>query len=239
VRPFALAALLTAACAMHPALDPQGTVAVPGGPFRTGSTLEQRAHAMDRLGRAPAAEAQAGLARLRDESPPRRVELAPFRIMTRPVTHADYHRFVIATGAPEPWIDPVGWAAADTRLPYALVARHAWTNGAPPAARAGQPVVLVDHGQAEAYCEWWGTQHRGRGLLPTELQWEKAARGPAPEATSVCEWTGTHSPDGDVIVKGGSWIADARSPRPAARHARPPGLRHVALGFRCVLLPLE
>jgi formylglycine-generating enzyme required for sulfatase activity len=37
--------------------------------------------------------------------------------------------------------------------------------------------VLVDHDGASAYCAWWGRQYGAKGRLPSEAQWEKAARG--------------------------------------------------------------
>ena len=37
--------------------------------------------------------------------------------------------------------------------------------------------MLVEHGQAAAYCAWWGKRYGVRARLPTEAQWEKAARG--------------------------------------------------------------
>lgn len=279
VRTFVFGAVVLVGCA-HARLDTDGTVEVPAGPFWSGSDLQERARAMDRRTHTTLVESADALERLGAESSLHVVTLDAFHIMRLPVTHADYHRFVLATGAPEPWIDPQIWSSVDAGFSYATVARHAWTDGAPAATRATHPVVLVDHAHAQAYCAWWGEQHGGRGDLPTELQWEKAARGadmraypwgdafertrantlesrhadtlPAgayPRSASpfgvedmagnVFEWTRTRTQDGTFVVKGGSWSSDAGSARIAARHARPAGLRHVAIGFRCVLEPAK
>ena len=254
----ALSTLLLVSCAA-PEL-PTGTVEVPGGTFWAGSDLSERAAAM----RGP--QSEDAVARLRAEPRRRQVTVAAFRIMKAPVTHGDFHRFVLATGAAEPWIDRARWDAFETGYDYKIVQRYAWHNGAPPDGKKRHPVVLVDHGQAAAYCAWWGRQ------LPTEMQWERAARGDEGQAYpwgsrfeagrantlesrrggtspvgrtaspfgardmagNVFEWTRTPGDQG-YVVKGGSWSSDAASARAAARHTRQADLRHVALGFRCVI----
>lgn len=88
-----------------------------------------------------------------DESPQRPIEVSPFFLELTPVTNAQYARFVEATGAREPS------AASFQRDYYTAV-----PDG---------PVVNVSWEEAQAYAEWAGR------TLPTEAQWELAARGPS------------------------------------------------------------
>ncbi len=86
-----------------------------------------------------------------DERPQHQATLAAFCIDKHEVTNTQYQRFVQATGhAPPP---------------------H-WPTGKLPLGKGNDPVVNVTHDDAQAYAHWAGKQ------LPTEAQWEKAARGP-------------------------------------------------------------
>lgn len=79
------------------------------------------------------------------------VTLYAFWIDRTPVTNAEYARFVAATGHAA----PRHWQGATT----------------PPAELADHPVVWVTWHDVQAYAEWAELQ------LPTEQQWERAARG--------------------------------------------------------------
>jgi formylglycine-generating enzyme required for sulfatase activity len=52
-------------------------------------------------------------------------------------------------------------------------------------------------------------------------------------AGNVFHWTSTRLPDGEVVVKGSSWEDHPGVGRGASFHGRPPGARHVIVGFRC------
>jgi formylglycine-generating enzyme required for sulfatase activity len=85
-----------------------------------------------------------------DERPAHTVNLPAFAIDRFEVTNDQYLEFITATGQKPP--------------------AH-WTNGQIPADKGNHPVVFVTWDDAKAYCEWAGKR------LPTEAEWEKAARG--------------------------------------------------------------
>lgn len=100
-----------------------------------------------------------------------------YAITVTPITNRQYAAFVEATGHPAPDVAPDEWQSYGLIHPYARTRRHAWANGEPPAGRADHPVVLVSHDDATAYAEWLSTVTGRRWRLPSEAQWEKAARG--------------------------------------------------------------
>ena len=126
-------------------------VDIPEGTFLMGSTPEE-------------AEAAYEDAKLRSsllerhtfdaEVPQHRVYLAAYQMSRYEITNAQYRAFVEATGRPT----PRGHNGEDTWAEETLNADN-------------QPVVGVTWFDAQAFAEWIG------GSLPTEAQWERAARG--------------------------------------------------------------
>ncbi|PXY22391.1 ergothioneine biosynthesis protein EgtB [Prauserella muralis] len=133
-------------------------VLVPGGPFVMGTSVEPWA--------------------LDNERPAHAVHVDAFVIDTFPVTNGQYARFVESGGYESPrwWSEP-GWTYVRE---HGITAPRFWKRepdgwwrtrfGRYERVPADEPVVHVSFHEAEAYAAWAGKR------LPTEREWEKAAR---------------------------------------------------------------
>lgn len=176
---WALAALLAAgagagAAAAEPVPE---LVAVASGPFIQGSDRAER-EAAYLLDQAAYGHNRTRTGRWYENEPARHsVALPAFEITRTPITNAHYAAFVAATGHRAPDVDPATWQGYGLIHPFARTRRHAWAGGAYPSGRGAHPVVLVSHDDARAYAAWL-TEVTGRAWrLPSEAEWEKAARG--------------------------------------------------------------
>jgi len=176
---FAVAVGGTRAEALHVrAADGAAMVHVPAGEFTMGRTSEEVEGAWELCTQQLAIYVlylgyEPGL--VSNASPAHRVVLDSFWMDRTEVTVAQFRRFVAATGyattaeragrggAP---LEDGGWQwvdGADWKHPQGLDSL----------AEDNHPVVQVSWDDATAYCAWAGAR------LPTEAEWEYAARGPA------------------------------------------------------------
>jgi len=92
-----------------------------------------------------------------DEMPAQTLHVSDYYLMRYPVTNAQYNQFIQATNHRTP---------------------SSWSNCEYPEDKANHPVSGVTYGDALAFCSW-AAQVTGLPVrLPTEAEWEKAARGP-------------------------------------------------------------
>lgn len=169
-----LAAISLAAAAEGPV---PATVPVAAGPFIAGSDEAEReaAYRLD--------EEAYGHSRTREqrwyegERDRQEIELPAYRTTVTPITNAQYEAFVAATGQPWPSVTVEEWQSYGLIHPYERTRRHAWRAGRPPSGREAHPVVLVSYADALAYARWLSRRTGQAWRLPSELEWEKAARG--------------------------------------------------------------
>ncbi len=111
-----------------------------------------------------------------NESPEHKVFLDAFWIDQTEVTNAMFKRFVDAT-AYHTNAEMDGWASVfnPSAKEWQDVKGASWQHPRGPSTNLGEldnyPVVQMSWNDAKAYCEWAGRH------LPTEAEWEKAARG--------------------------------------------------------------
>jgi formylglycine-generating enzyme required for sulfatase activity len=132
------------------------------------------------LARIPAGDFLMGAADAEgDERPVHRVFVSEFFIGRFPVTHDEYARFVRATSHRAPAVRDLPLIAIGARdsLFREFASPYVWENDQPPAGRGSHPVVLVSFEDALAYCQWLSDELERTVRLPTEAEWEKAARG--------------------------------------------------------------
>ena len=147
----------------------------------------------------PAGDFLMGCEQDRDEERPvHRVWVSAFEMAIYQVRHRDFAAFLEASGHPT----PPNWNHPDFHGP-------------------DQPVVSVSWIEAQKYCQWLSAATGRRYSLPTEAEWERAARGGI--ESRLYPW-GDEPPQSRAEYLG-RWGGEVRGPLPVGRgEANPYGI---------------
>ncbi|HEU4590179.1 MAG TPA: SUMF1/EgtB/PvdO family nonheme iron enzyme [Steroidobacteraceae bacterium] len=128
-------------------------VLVPAGAFRMGDGTRE------------------GLAR---ERPAHVVELDAYYISRFEITNREWKKFRDDPGYDDPKFWPGGRILPRDQIPYWTQANN---HGGGTPGSDDYPVIGINWDSATAYCAWLSSRTGKRYRLPTEAEWEKAARG--------------------------------------------------------------
>lgn len=160
-------------------------VALPPGRFRMGS---------------PSAE----MGRYDNEGPVHTVTISrPIAMGQYPVTFADYDRYVSAMGAERPTDEDSGFVKTLFERKTERPADEGWGRGK-------RPVINVNWHEAKAYALWLSEQTGKRYRLPSEAEWEYAARAGTETAYSWGDEIGVNRANGHD--SGSEWSHQRTSP---------------------------
>lgn len=191
---------------------PQGMVYVPDGTTRIGIT-EATWKKVQRA-QQPGARPPWG----HSARPSFVAEVEPFFLEKHPVTVAQFRQFIEDTGY-ETQAEGFGDAGVMVQGRWQLVGGATWRRPLGPGAEAApddHPVTQVSYNDAVRYCEWKGRR------LPTEVEWEHAARG-ADNDRAFCAGGTCPSPAGS-----GSAVANVWQGRFPVRNTAADGYRYTS-----------
>jgi formylglycine-generating enzyme required for sulfatase activity len=103
------------------------------------------------------------------DNPLREASTGAFLLARHPITNRQYADFAAACPDWRPGAPPDELADSDYL--------RDWEAGSFPEGTGDLPVAWISWHAASAFCEWAGRELGGRIVLPTEVMWEKAARG--------------------------------------------------------------